>query len=53
MQVVHINDYQKQRFVERMIEAMFKTISGKNIADIDIAFKKVLTSGPACPHMPA
>ena len=47
MQVVHINDYQKQRFVERMIEAMFNTISGKKIAVLGFAFKKVLTSGPA------
>ena len=47
MQVVHINDYQKQRFVERMIEAMFNTISGKKIAVLGFAFKKVLTSGHA------
>jgi len=39
--VVHINDYQKQRFVERMIEAMFNTISGKKIAVLGFAFKKV------------
>ena len=45
MQVVQINDYQKQRFVERMIEAMFNTISGKKIAVLGFAFKKVLTSG--------
>ncbi|CAK0780677.1 UDP-glucose 6-dehydrogenase 1 [Coccomyxa viridis] len=38
--VVHINDYQKQRFVERMIEAMFNTISGKKIAVLGFAFKK-------------
>lgn len=41
MQVVLINDYQKQRFVERMIEAMFNTISGKKIAVLGFAFKKV------------
>ena len=40
-QVVQINDYQKQRFVERMIEAMFNTISGKKIAVLGFAFKKV------------
>ncbi len=39
-QVVHINDYQKQRFVERIIEAMFNTISGKKIAILGFAFKK-------------
>ena len=47
MQVVQINDYQKQRFVERMIEAMFNTISGKKIAVLGFAFKKVLPSGHA------
>jgi uncharacterized protein YoaH (UPF0181 family) len=40
-QVVSINDYQKQRFVERIIEAMFNTISGKKIAILGFAFKKV------------
>ncbi|KAK9841038.1 hypothetical protein WJX81_007189 [Elliptochloris bilobata] len=38
--VVSINDYQKQRFVERIIEAMFNTISGKKIAVLGFAFKK-------------
>ena len=41
LQVVQINDYQKQRFVERMIEAMFNTISGKKIAVLGFAFNKV------------
>ena len=40
MQVVLINDYQKQRFVERIIEAMFNTIWGKKIAVLGFAFKK-------------
>ncbi len=40
-QVVEINDYQKQRFVERVIESMFNTISGKHIAILGFAFKKV------------
>lgn len=39
-QVVEINDYQKQRFVERVIESMFNTISGKRIAILGFAFKK-------------
>ena len=39
--MVEINDYQKQRFVERIIESMFNTISGKNIAILGFAFKKV------------
>lgn len=38
--VVAINDYQKQRFVERIIDAMFNTISGKQIAIMGFAFKK-------------
>lgn len=37
---MQINDYQKQRFVERIIEAMFNTISGKKIAILGFAFKK-------------
>ena len=39
-QVVLINDYQTQRFVERIIDAMFNTISGKKIAILGFAFKK-------------
>lgn len=43
---MQINDYQKQRFVERMIEAMFNTISGKKIAVLGFAFKKVSFTQP-------
>uniref|UniRef100_A0A7S0UYA1 UDP-glucose 6-dehydrogenase n=1 Tax=Polytomella parva TaxID=51329 RepID=A0A7S0UYA1_9CHLO len=39
-QVVHINDYQKQRFVERVISSMFNTVSGKKLAIYGFAFKK-------------
>jgi UDPglucose 6-dehydrogenase len=39
--VVEINDYQKQRFVERIIESMFNTIANKHIAVLGFAFKKV------------
>ena len=35
-----MNDYQKQRFVERVISAMFNTISQKKIAVYGFAFKK-------------
>ena len=35
-----MNDYQKQRFVERVISAMFNTISKKKIAVLGFAFKK-------------
>ncbi|GAB4817058.1 hypothetical protein N2152v2_004104 [Parachlorella kessleri] len=39
-QVIFINDYQKKRFVERVISAMFNTISKKKIAIYGFAFKK-------------
>ena len=38
--VVTMNDYQKQRFVERVLSAMFNTIKGKRIAVFGFAFKK-------------
>jgi UDPglucose 6-dehydrogenase len=38
--VVGINDWQKQRFVRRMIDTMFNTVSGKRIAVLGFAFKK-------------
>ena len=40
MQVITINDYQKSRFVARVIEAMFNTIKGKKVAVLGFAFKK-------------
>lgn len=39
-QVVDINNYQKTRFVHRMISSMFNTVSGKKIAMLGFAFKK-------------
>jgi UDPglucose 6-dehydrogenase len=30
--VIDINDYQKQRYVERVISGMFNTVSNKKIA---------------------
>lgn len=39
-QVVSMNDYQKGRFVNRITEAMFNTVSGKRIAILGYAFKK-------------
>lgn len=39
-QVIAINDWQKRRFVRRMINAMFNTVSGKRIALLGFAFKK-------------
>lgn len=35
-----MNDWQKQRFVERMISGMFNTVSGKRLAIFGFAFKK-------------
>jgi len=38
--VVRINDWQKDRFVHRMIQTMFNTVAGKRIALLGFAFKK-------------
>jgi len=37
--VVTMNDYQKRRFVQNMIAAMFNTVAGKRIALFGFAFK--------------
>lgn len=39
-QVVKINDYQKTRFVNRVVASMFNTVSGKKVAILGFAFKK-------------
>jgi UDPglucose 6-dehydrogenase len=39
-QVVLMNDYQKRRFANKMVHAMFNTITGKKIAIFGFAFKK-------------
>ncbi|KAF7806243.1 UDP-glucose 6-dehydrogenase 1 [Senna tora] len=39
-QVIQMNDYQKDRFVKRVISSMFNTVSGKKIAILGFAFKK-------------
>ena len=39
-QVVLLNDYQKQRFLRRIVETLFNTVSGKKIAILGFAFKK-------------
>ncbi|KAE8701055.1 UDP-glucose 6-dehydrogenase 4 [Hibiscus syriacus] len=39
-QVIKINDYQKNRFVNRVVSSMFNTISNKKIAVLGFAFKK-------------
>jgi len=38
-QVVRMNEYQEDRFVRRMIAAMFNTVAGKRIAVFGFAFK--------------
>merc|ERR1719464_1232235 len=35
-----MNDYQKKRFSEKMVSAMFNTVTGKKIAILGYAFKK-------------
>ena len=37
--IVQINDYQKERFVENMLHAMFNTLAGKRICIFGFAFK--------------
>ncbi|KAF0934252.1 hypothetical protein E2562_023613 [Oryza meyeriana var. granulata] len=39
-QVIKINDYQKSRFVNRVVSSMFNTVSSKKIAVLGFAFKK-------------
>ncbi|XP_044490607.1 UDP-glucose 6-dehydrogenase 1-like [Mangifera indica] len=39
-QVVKVNDYQKCRFVNRIVSSMFNTVSNKKIAILGFAFKK-------------
>ncbi len=39
-QVVNINNYQKRRFAETIVNSLFNTVSGKRIAIFGFAFKK-------------
>ena len=39
-QVIRMNEYQKERFVRRILDSMFNTVSGKKIAILGYAFKK-------------
>uniref|UniRef100_A0A0E0D3M9 UDP-glucose 6-dehydrogenase n=1 Tax=Oryza meridionalis TaxID=40149 RepID=A0A0E0D3M9_9ORYZ len=39
-QVIRINDYQKSRFVNRVVSSMFNTVAGKKVAVLGFAFKK-------------
>ncbi|EKM78352.1 hypothetical protein AGABI1DRAFT_85991 [Agaricus bisporus var. burnettii JB137-S8] len=38
-QVVDMNEYQKRRFSQRVVDTLFKTITGKRIAVLGFAFK--------------
>lgn len=38
--VVNINDYQKRRFAQNIVQTMFNTVTGKKIAIFGFAFKK-------------
>ena len=39
-QVVVMNDYQKNRFTEKIVHTLFNTVAGKKIAILGFAFKK-------------
>lgn len=39
-QVIKMNDYQRKRFVTRMVKTLFNTVAGKKIAILGFAFKK-------------
>ncbi|CAA0830019.1 UDP-glucose 6-dehydrogenase 2 [Striga hermonthica] len=39
-QVIKINDYQKSRFVNRIVSSMFNTVANKKVAILGFAFKK-------------
>jgi UDPglucose 6-dehydrogenase len=39
-QVIKMNDYQKRRFAENIVQKLFNTVSGKKIAMLGWAFKK-------------
>ncbi|XP_022849670.1 UDP-glucose 6-dehydrogenase 3-like [Olea europaea var. sylvestris] len=39
-QVIKINDYQKTRFVNRVVASMFNTVANKKVAILGFAFKK-------------
>ena len=39
-QVIELNDWQKSRFVEKIVRTLFNTVNGKRIAILGFAFKK-------------
>ena len=40
LQVIRINEYQRRRFADRIIESLFNTVTNKKIAILGFAFKK-------------
>lgn len=39
-QVIHLNDWQKSRFVEKIVRTLYNTVNGKRIGVLGFAFKK-------------
>ncbi|RKP19944.1 nucleotide sugar dehydrogenase [Rozella allomycis CSF55] len=39
-QVITINEYQKKRFIQRIVKSLFNTVTNKSIAILGFAFKK-------------
>ena len=40
LQVITLNNYQRDRFAKRIVEALFNTVTGKQIAIFGFSFKK-------------
>lgn len=40
IQVIHMNDWQRSRFADKIVKSMFDTVSGKTFAVLGFAFKK-------------
>ena len=40
LQVITLNNYQRDRFAKRIVEALFNTVTGKQIAVFGFSFKK-------------
>ncbi len=51
-QVIRLNDYQERRFVTRMVNTMFNTLSGKRIAVFGFAFKAETSDTRDSPAIP-
>jgi UDPglucose 6-dehydrogenase len=51
-QVIELNEYQERRFVARMVQAMFNSLSGKRIAILGFAFKPGTSDTRESPAIP-